>query len=285
VLQVEPELVLEPDEPAALRVRLPPDPAAGAAIAPPPSARRGRDHGLLSAFVALANGSDRDVLRFAKRFGALDLCKHGLPLGHRAGDLIVQAGLRLRLRSPDKRRPVHPNAILKSRLNRPPCGERLLKQPAELYRGYAAQMRAVLGLAAAVHRREAGRPEDWAILRPERDRATRPAVSIARDTVEQEVSRWLLWGRAQLQFRWLWPNDTRVELTGAGLWGALARQLAFAVAKVDGFAVCAGCGSVFVPKRQPISGRRAWCGNAECRRARGRLYTQKHRAKRRRSGE
>jgi hypothetical protein len=47
------------------------------------TAHHDHDQGVLERFVALAGGSAAMVLRFARRYGALDLCVHGLPPGHR----------------------------------------------------------------------------------------------------------------------------------------------------------------------------------------------------------
>ena len=68
------------------------------------------------------------------------------------------------------------------------------------------------------------------------------------------VNCWLNWGRARPQIDWDGPTPT-IELTTGGilpmyadrLSGALALQLAFAVASSEGVATCFACGRFYTP--------------------------------------
>lgn len=60
--------------------------------------------------------------------------------------------------------------------------------------------------------------------------------------------------------RWLHqPSGYRVDVRPWGPLGAAALQLALALARADGFAMCDGCGKTYVPRRKPAVGKRHFC--------------------------
>ena len=87
-----------------------------------------------------------------------------------------------------------------------------------------------------------------------------------RAFVSYAVNCWLNWGRARPQLDWQGPTPT-IELTTGGmlpmyadrLSGALALQLAYAVASAEGVATCFACGRFYTPTRRPAAGRRSFC--------------------------
>jgi len=91
-----------------------------------------------------------------------------------------------------------------------------------------------------------------------------------RAFVTYAVNCWLNWGRARPQIDWEGPTPT-IELTTGGIWpmyadrlaGALALQLAYAVASSEGVATCFACGRFYTPVRRPAAAestpdRRRW---------------------------
>jgi hypothetical protein len=87
-----------------------------------------------------------------------------------------------------------------------------------------------------------------------------------RAFVSYAINCWLNWGRARPQIDWDGPTPT-IELTTGGivpmyadrLPGALALQLAYAVASSEGVATCFVCGRFYTPARRPAAGRRSFC--------------------------
>jgi hypothetical protein len=135
-------------------------------------------------------------------------------------------------------------------------------QPTDHYRRYAAKARALLNVASLLHRRRIPESADFA------DFEWTPAGPIgaesARHATQYEILSWLDWGRVRPAVIWH-QADATVQLSGDGLWGALARQLAFAVTRTERWALCGGCGELFVPTRKPREGNRSWCAKAACK--------------------
>jgi hypothetical protein len=182
------------------------------------------DPSVLDDFVALAEAPPERVLRFVRKYGMLGLCKrHGLPSSHDSspGRIVI-------------------------------CGTRQPEDVA-LYNRYAKEVRAILRLAAAAHEGLAGRLEDWRDLGAEDlDRTAKHA----RLLVTRAVGSWLAYGDVRASFDWT-RDAPQVQLEGNGTWGAIARQLAFAIARAERLAICAGCGARFTGRVQ--TGRQSWC--------------------------
>lgn len=64
-------------------------------------------------------------------------------------------------------------------------------------------------------------------------------------------------GEVRLGLAWTGPRP-EIKLEAGGLFGAPAVELAWAVTRASGFAVCAGCGAVYPPSR-PVRGKRNYC--------------------------
>jgi hypothetical protein len=242
------------------------------------------DVGVLEAFAALAISNDRGVLRFSQRFGALDLCVHHLAPGH--GPLML---------------PLKPLSKLeRDRIWNWRCWDRPAVQPVDAYLRYGTRVATALQVAAALHRSRVPREQDVALLHavwseeaPDLDRELqfmrlrarsedRPPspVELARRVVGLEVDRWLDVAGVRAKFSWGWySSDPRIELGGHGLWGVIARQLAFAVGRERPFVRCSGCGEWFYPHRSPRRGLQAWCGQAGCERERVKRAVRASRAR------
>lgn len=214
------------------------------------------DRGVLDSFVRLADAQPNQIHRFALRFGALEFCVHGLPVGHRP--LLAPLG------GP---RPAN-------------CWTLMTEQPVELYRDYARKARAVLRGASAAHQKKPVQSEDWKILWvdhvPRRAAKETPIPSRTRFAIEGRVNDWLSWGSVAPRFHWE-GDRVDVRLNGRGLWGALARQLTFAVARVKRLAMCHGCGRAYTPSRNPATGTLTWCDEEECQKASRRQAQREYR--------
>jgi len=188
--------------------------------------------GLLDEFGALAEASDDAILRFAQRWGLLSLCEHELPDTHNPG----RYGCR-----PSER------------------------ESLAVWRHFSRAAGAIVSIAAALHQGEDPRPQDWAAVY-ERSGQDAPWWDSGADfdahPLSLVVNEWLVLGDVRPALRWRAGSDPEIFLqpgSGTSLFGAIARELAFVVSRVDGLAVCSGCGAGFVPKRRPAAGRRSWC--------------------------
>jgi hypothetical protein len=114
---------------------------------------------------------------------------------------------------------------------------------------------------------------------------TRLASSLPfqRRTLSGVLNYWLQLGGVRQQLEWSGPKP-QVQLGGHGLIGALTVQLLFDCSRTDGLAVCASCGTPFLPgSRRPRRDRNTYCSDcglkAAARDAAARYrQTQKYRA-------
>ncbi len=233
------------------------------------------DTGILERFARLEAAAPAKFVSFAKTYGPLELCKHHLPLGHHPDD------------APD----------------RGPCGwlvhprdSRASFTPLSSWRVYAGAVHASLAIAAQLHRKKSGGRDAW--LRIMHGVSTRFSQDvfptdnrkvglswIGRVGPEKRflgmvVDHWLDLGGVRPVFRWVGERDGPViDLEGGGVFGAVMKHLAFSIARVDGFEVCAGCGAAFIPRRRPAPGRDSWCGADECMKASDRARQRRRRAR------
>lgn len=207
------------------------------------------DPSVLDAFAALATATPERVLAFARKYGMLQLCKHGMRSLH------------------DSR----PSRVVV-------CGA-LNPEPVAVYTALAGEVQAILRLAARARSGRPGRPQDWDLLAGEPVPRDFQTAQHARSLVTLSIQRWFEDSGVRPRFTWDKQGQPEVRLGGAGVFGALALQLAFAVAHTDGLASCDGCGQFFMPKR--IQGdRRSWCPNCG-KRAADRASKRRERAYRR----
>lgn len=191
------------------------------------------DVGILDAFVQLADGEAEDILRFARNFGPLQLCRHGLPASHNPQRVPLTAGARW-------------------------CDPVGL-EPIYLWHQFAKEAKGLLNLAAACHRGKWGSPEDYKAVT---GLAMKEELDPERilNVIEPRVDEWLWMGNVRPVFLLReegQPPEIKLHATGA--FGAVARQLAFAIARSEPLAICSGCGAPFSPSRKPRKDQRSWC--------------------------
>jgi hypothetical protein len=228
---------------------------------------------LLDRFVRLADADD--VKMFARGFGPLELCEHGLPFNHPPAD------------------------------GAPPCQRQPVGfdvetwwEPVEAWLVIVRRFRATLEIAARLHLGHAiPRPLWHNYFRgfPGEDSpppGQRPLSELRRahpdydrEEIAGRVVNFLELGRAVPRLVWKSRHASpRVTFHADGLFGVLAVQLMLAVARTEGWAICSHCGAVYSPARQPDPSRRNFCD--ECRRAGVPLKLAKRdsRARQRRNG-
>jgi len=168
--------------------------------------------------------------------------------------------------------------------------------PIEWYRQLAQRSRSVLNIASRLHRGIPGEPEDWEVVVPEvahwddtvintrwkqvpYTKAAR--VADERDALGDVLDRWLDLTRTRIRFSWVGEHPT-FGLAASGLVSAVFMSLAFSAARSGGLAVCSNCGRAYTPARRPAAGRRCYCTDEQCQKARVRDAQYDKRARDRR---
>ena len=242
---------------------------------------------LLTRFVRLAEADGGKVLEFAREHGVLGICRHGLPASHNPEPSDIHPVLWPHLISswclPQRwvgQQPEEP--LIGSGFSEP---ERWMYwEPIEAWRRFAADARAILNFAAELHNDRCGREVDWDTmfesLRPASAEVwfRRGRSDVERGKKDVWMGRYLLAEQLNLRLQLgnvrptvVWggvqTDDTKGPVAlfqGEGLYGMIALQLAMAVSKSHGFAVCRECGTAYAPRRRPNLAQRNYCDS--CRR-------------------
>jgi hypothetical protein len=218
--------------------------------------------GLVEAFMRLADADPEDIRDFARRWGVLMICEHGIPAGHSWPRVPLTDAL---------------NGAEKSHWCAPLGWPEACWEPIGAWYVLAQQARAMLNVAAACHRGMPARRGDWHTVvygtwhgndvgDPSLDVLNKPQhATSARAFLEDSVNRWLAWGAVQPKLDWSAKKDPMIAFDGFGLFGALAAQLLAMVSRT-GWAVCSGCAQSYGPKRTPNPKRRNYCPDCRARR-------------------
>jgi hypothetical protein len=223
--------------------------------------------GLLERFVALDRAPAVAIERYARQWGPLWLCEHGLPWEHDPGTCRAQ-------------RDEESGWFSESLAH---------------WRTLARGARATVRIARRLHAGAPGDRADWEQL-PGLSRSAERALLDAILAPEQygidgddEQREWppgrddvLYWERrrrAAVVKDWLWLGSVepilewegsrpQLHLGGRGLLGGLAVQILFDTSRTDGLAVCVSCGTPFLPaSRRPRWDRNAYCSDCGLRAA------------------
>lgn len=216
---------------------------------------------LLGRFVRLTEKDAEAYVRYAREFGLLDLCEHAL--FH-----------------------MHPSDGACARLDR---------EPVPWWRLWSKRARATLAVATNLHQGKPGRESDWSLLAadewPGRELGlwflAEGSVELGsdlatdREALGVKLDDWLRVAGARVAVGWD-PEEARpfLDLGGTGLFQNVARELVLTVSKLDGLAVCDGCGNPYSPERKPRADRHNYC--EPCREA---GVPGRHRQRRRRRAQ
>jgi DNA-directed RNA polymerase subunit RPC12/RpoP len=199
--------------------------------------------GMLDAFVRITNRNS--ALRFAKRFGVLHICRHGLQYSHSQTCLASsqQAGW--------------------NPASREPLGG---------WFHHAERARAILSLSASIQiadeRDPIGSRDDWAFLYERKGgkasidelmQAFTSTPSLAKSFLVSDINDWLVEGNVRPTISWGEEASPGFSLN-ASTFGLLGVQLMTAVSKVQDVYFCDGCGNPYSrKKRKPQAGRNQYC--------------------------
>lgn len=146
-------------------------------------------------------------------------------------------------------------------------------EPLAPWRYYVAAMHSVLEIAAAFRNGTPPKAEDWAAITQHRDWLNTAFLS-------HVLNGWLALGQPVPAFWWNDPSrEPRFFVESTSLFGVLALKLVQAVAAVEGWALCQGCGTPFAVHRTGLGRRTRYCPacgpQARARRASKRYYERK----------
>jgi hypothetical protein len=223
---------------------------------------------LLAEFVQLADREAESIVRFAKKWGVLRFCRHGLPYPHEA-----LSGARPWTRRvscfPGR---VRRGSVITSLKRHFPVY--WLWEPIEAWQQFARHARALLNLTSEVRRGRTGSDEDWKFLTGlpiPRLGQEPPYSSIERDPwtyIANNLNCWFRLTPVTLRFS-LEQGRLKIDHSAQSLFPYLQMQLAFAVGQGAGLCICSGCGEPYPPPRRPNPNRNSYCDEcgrkASCR--------------------
>ena len=195
---------------------------------------------LLSAFMGLATDDGARIGRFARRHGALGLCKHGLPLGH-----YLRGG--------------------KTRCYDQELSGHVLRERLDSWRRLAAHAASIVKLAASLAEGKPGSRHAWAEFGSEWVIVGRAVHGLAitdvregRARLARAVSIWLRQAEVVPSIDWD-AKQPSFGLTSQTLIGVIGVALLSTLLRSRALATCAACGQPYVPKRKPQEGRLSFC--------------------------
>ncbi len=190
------------------------------------------DVGALNDFVRIKTPDD--ILRFARRYGPLGLCKHGLPPMHRGSryrDEFINGNL-VGVTDTGEWNPAG-----RERGWCPPSGN----EPIEKWLHYSKLALSYIN-GAAVLKIDTGKS----------------MKGIRQIFLQDGVNEWLDDAGIRLELNWS-GSEPVLTLIGGGVFGALGVQLLSAVT-ANNLSICSGCRIPYLRKgRKPQSGRRNFC--------------------------
>lgn len=186
------------------------------------------------------------VATFARRWGVIEVCPHGLPATHR----------------PARSSSTGPQcSIVPVRQDR----RRLVdwwQEPLSSWGDLGKRARAMLTVAATVHDQKPAPLETWREaawdLPMYSGSQSRFIAASERPAMAAAVNGWLTIGGVGVEYVWEGDRPT-LTLRPRSLVGAIGLQLAFSAARTDGLRLCFNCGRPYTPERTPAPNRRNYC--------------------------
>jgi hypothetical protein len=210
---------------------------------------------MFEGFLALTEAQPERIREFAERWGMLGICEHGLPDSHNPPPVGAYTGRQYWC---------------------VPLGwyneDRQCYEPIAIWRAFACEAYALARIGHRLMLGMVGEAEEWAIVYGRSGRRApwwEQTVEGEKMIVARVVNEWLRIGNVRPVVEWRPRRKYErpaVRFGGSsGLFGALALQLALAVAGMEGLAVCSHCRAEYMPQRRPKAGQRNFC--LECREA------------------
>ena len=196
---------------------------------------------MLDYFTRIKDGDG--VLRFARRFGVLSLCRHGY-YSHEGKKECPETRIFSRI--------LPEGDVEEERF--------LFKEPLSGWYQHARVVNAILRVASDLHQLKPPSTEEWQVIRSDE----LMGYPIRRFDLTPDwpglcsvLEEWLLAGNIRPEVS---TQDGRPKITfGGDTWSTLGFQLVLSVTGEGMTAVCDGCNRVYSRRRKPQSGRRNFC--------------------------
>lgn len=199
--------------------------------------------GMLDAFVRVTEA--KSALRFAKKFGVLQICRHGLQYSHAPACLASS--------------------------QQPGWNPRRM-EPLRAWLHYSTSARAILSLSASIQiddkGDEIGSRDDWTLLYRSRGgkgsidelmRGFSAKPALAKTFLANAINDWVAEGNVRPMISWGEEASPGFSLN-ASTFGLLGLQLMTAVSRIQDVYFCDGCGNPYSrKKRKPQAGRNQYC--------------------------
>jgi len=221
---------------------------------------------LLETFVGLVNAEPEKVLEFARRWGVLAICEHGLPATHSYSPSLGFYNPHPACASPDFN-----HASIDRFCN--PLGYSVYndggREPLSVWQRFSEQARSILNIAGRLNQDELGHESDWDVVHKHMIRRDRIGHSVKQQRLDVAafVNEWLLLGSVRPALHWDWDvNNCTIrfevgfgDFSGSTLFGALASQLMLAVSNTR-LAFCKACQRYYAPpNRRAKRGQNNYC--------------------------
>jgi hypothetical protein len=229
--------------------------------------------GMLTAFLRLSDASDQEIAAYARRWGVLGLCTHGLPCSHNQYLFGFDDGIGFCL------------PVILPRSQGSPFW---FQEPLELWRAWSRKAQALLNIAVQLNQGNRALWEDWNVIKEIRtsgltDSKGIPAearrlawmkdITSERKEMSEELDTWISRGQVRPRASWntsathsrtpvAWRFSPDTVSRGPNLFGLLALNIVHTIAG-SGSAVCSACARSYPRDRRPDPGRRNYC--EECR--------------------
>jgi hypothetical protein len=231
---------------------------------------------------------EQAVLRYARRWGRLDLCEHQLPIDHGSTEVPLAFATT--------------GGAIYTFLPGSDCRSLFWREPVATWVYWSRQAAALLGVLSHLRRSEPARSEDWSVLsedapwvaqqpvtqgllRVRRDAGLWTAelveghvpLEAQRDVASGAIETWLRLAGVSLELRW--PNGVpEIGFRGGGLLGALGLEIMLAAVDSSGWLMCPGCGRLHAPRKTRYR-RRSYCATCRAGKVPQRRASQRSRAK------
>ena len=227
----------------------------------------------------------KEVLKYARRWGVLGICEHGLPFSHnpkRWLSRFFQIPFCTPVAREDDESTVRVDASAPVSVVNGDNGRftftlhKAHQEPLAAWRKFAVQAHSMLRVAEHLYHSRAVPDEFWESLQDLVPQHRQYSWKYGSESAKLAIAvqAWLALGNVRTHFAWMGKKiriGTRLTtavsdsghfklfIGGDGLFGALASQLAFAIGRVQVLAFCSACGNPYVPTRKPQIGRRNFC--------------------------
>lgn len=223
---------------------------------------------VLQSFLDLEGAASDKIAKFARRWGVLGICRHGLPAIHNTG--INTFG-----DSPAWK-------LIQRHEYRDSCfpaqwSENFWCEPLDEWRYWIQQAKVIVRLGVELHALRSGDPKDWQTMgyEPKFYRGfiggdkippMPPPVTLGRILLAQYINDWLTITGVQPLFFW----EQGKHAFYLGSWGidrllaALGVQILLLINRSSGYALCSNCGRPFLLRHNQSANRNVYCDSPDC---------------------